>query len=310
MYIWILLATLMVALSFFNLSPRPDKDHALNEIRAATVVNRFKAEHLAMAKYMECEIVKQVNNANWDGPSNNNRSSADGPVKVIYAGDDNVWPNLYYTKFSCYLPRNYDYSKDIVDVKHFIFCLDGIVEEDGPRNFKACNETSYRYLVSFAQIPDRWRSHDWIGKGASKPAPLFMSFVSKPTSGGSTYGWTDCTEDGCILRGYSSRAGKYSRDDKKTQIYEYTLLDKDSILWNKEQARASAEDTAVSAFDYCKLRPCLFAYMYLPTADVSNHCYRMLQKDNNNCNDYTTSTGEDEPDTPQETPDTGEDTGD
>lgn len=92
MYIWILLATIMVALSFFNVSPRSDKDHALNEVRAATVTNRFKIEHAAMLKTMECEIIYQKNLGCWDSDSHeckdcdadtgSTRISATGPVDV------------------------------------------------------------------------------------------------------------------------------------------------------------------------------------------------------------------------------------
>lgn len=92
MYIWILLATIMVALSFYNVSPRADKDHALNEVRAATVSNRFKIEHKAMLKTMECEIMYQRNSGCWDAAEESQncgmcgnevtRASASGPVNV------------------------------------------------------------------------------------------------------------------------------------------------------------------------------------------------------------------------------------
>ena len=265
MYIWILLATIMVALSFFNLSPRQDKDHSVNEVKAATVVNRFKAEHLAMARYMECEIVKQTNNSNWDG-AEGTRSSEAGPVEVKYNGKDSeTEPALSYAKVSDFLPIGYDHSSAI-QIKHLIYCIDDKAEADGDRHYVACNKTRDRYLVSYAQIPDKWLSHEEISGKSRTPAPLFMTFVSKSTSGGSTYGWTDCMDNTCILRGYSSRAGKYTRDQNKTQIYEYTLLSGKSILWS------------VAKTD-CRAHPCLFAYMHLPVSDVANHCCRLMHKD-------------------------------
>lgn len=290
MYIWVILATIMVALSFFNLSPRQDRDRSVNEIKAATVVNRFKSEHLAMAKYMECEIIKQTNNSDWDGPEAE-RSSSLGPVEVSY-NHSSTKPILSYVKLEDYLPQGYAYS-DTVAVKHYIYCLDGVVEYegdpnrdpllgqngggyvesegDGSLNYKACNLTSYRYLVSYAYIPDKW-----LNKSASRtPVPLFMSFVSKPTSGGSTYGWTDCATDGCLLKGYSAKAGKLLRDENKTQIIEYTLLSDDSILWSE-------------AKNYCDKKPCLFAYMRFPVSDVANFCYNLMQKEE----------GEEEPEIP------------
>ena len=57
MYIWILLATIMVALSFFNTSPREDKASVFTEIKASTFINRFRAEHIAYFRTMECEII-------------------------------------------------------------------------------------------------------------------------------------------------------------------------------------------------------------------------------------------------------------
>lgn len=279
MYIWIILATIMVALSFFNLSPRPEKDHSVTEIKAATIVNRFKSEHLAMAKYMECEIIKQTNNSNWDGPEEE-RTSTTRPVEVSYDGLS-ATPTLAYTQFQCYLPKGYEFSSALT-VKHYIYCLNGNVDVGGatdldigtgidgkivaPLAHKSCNLTSHRYLVSFAQIPDKWLSQE----SSRVPVPLFMSFVAKPTSGGSTYGWTDCADDTCVLRGYSSRAGHLARDDDKKQIFEYNLLPGDSILWSE-------------AADYCKARPCVFAYMRLPGADVADYCYKLQTKEDNKC---------------------------
>ncbi len=270
MYIWILLATLMVALSFFNLSPRQDKDHAVSEVKAATVVNRFKAEHLAMAKYMECEIVKQTDNSDWDGIEGA-RTSANLPVEISYGGSAaSTSPRLSYTKVSCYLPQGYEYSD--TDIRHFIYCLDDDVEKTGTRQHVACNLTSKRYLVSYMKIPDKWLSHEEIEGKSRTPNPMFMGFVAKPTSGGSTYGWTDCVDDKCILRGYSSRSGKYNRDENKTQIYEYTLLSGKSILWSEAKSD-------------CRAHPCLFAYMHLPVSDVANHCVRLMQKEDDKCED-------------------------
>ena len=45
MYIWILLATIMVAFSFYNISPRADKENYINEAKTSIIVNRFKMAH-------------------------------------------------------------------------------------------------------------------------------------------------------------------------------------------------------------------------------------------------------------------------
>lgn len=108
MYIWILLATIMVALSFYNVSPRADKDHALNEVRAATVSNRFKIEHKAMLKTMECEIMYQRNDGCWDSVSSPGepRYCTESDVrKSAQPGDGAVdvscFNPVYYAKNDC-----------------------------------------------------------------------------------------------------------------------------------------------------------------------------------------------------------------
>ena len=270
MYIWILLATIMVALTFFNLSPRADKDYALNEIKAATVVNRFRIEHKAMIKTIECEIMKDANTSNWDA----NRKSATGPVTLTHS------LSLPYTKFKCHLPVGYTENSDVVNSHHQVFCLKYPVSENHSDNtYVACDKTDThysRYLVSYAPVPDRWVSKTDTGK----PLPLFASFLSKQTSSGTVYGWTDCDDDGCVLRGLSSYGGKLVFKDAtgdqgtyKKQYFEHLLLGKDAMFWKSSDFQST-----------CKTRPCLFTYEVPAVAETAYHCTNLMASTTSECN--------------------------
>ena len=316
MYIWILLATIMVALSFFNLSPRADKEHALNEIRAATVVNRFKAEHVAMQKTMQCEIVKNRNNG-WDNYTGNtsdceqviempdpsvepgmdmetqqnvyatNRQSACGPVEVKHDID------LGYLSFADNLPVGYEENSSIVQSYHYIYCLDRPVENSTKPRYIPCNKvntvsTNYtRYMVSFARIPDRWIAHDNAAGEQPTPVPMFATFLAKSTSSGSIYGWTDCKNGKCVLRGMSNKAGSmYYKDENferttkneegedvttthsyKKQFFEYTILPDNAIFWDNKKFKEVCIESKY---------PCLLVYEKMAVSDPGKHCAHLM----------------------------------
>lgn len=156
------MAAIMVAMSFFNVSPRPDKDHVLNEIRAATISNSFKVEHVAVLKTMECEIMKHMNSSTnlrlngWDysnesTPTDVVRASADGPVDVSCfdpfgadcdsveqfkkEGNERVKKDNY-NFFELHVPMGYQSALN--GVYHYVVCLDNIAEKS-EANFVACS---------------------------------------------------------------------------------------------------------------------------------------------------------------------------
>lgn len=291
MYIWILLATFMVALSFFNLSPRPDKDHALNEIKAATIVNRFKAEHRAMAKTIECELIEQTDTNSWDGDYYN-RNSSHGPVILSHNID------LPYTQFTCHLPLGYEESSTLVDSTHMLFCLKHPIEQDSnyitsPINgqtaeagsneangFVACDQTTTnysRYLVSFAPINGKWLSKN----GSKVPVPMLVNFLAKNTSSGTVFGWTECvSEDNCYLHGVSAKGGRLAwnsvrdSDNNKQQIFQYLQLGKNSIFWKNNTFRTKC---------FRNNPTCLFSYELIAVAETSDHCDRMIERNSKQC---------------------------
>lgn len=246
MYIWILLATIMVALSFFNLAPRTDKEHALNEIKAATVVNRFKAEHSARLHTLECEIVYNRNSqsssgaAGWDGADGNIRRSASGPVEVT-----DYEP--VYTSLKSYLPVGYLTGKKKKDgtggnystsnLRQFVYCLSLDAESDASLKtdsevFIACdaqddartkNIGDHRYLVSVAPIPDRWLTKD----GSITPLPTFVNLLSKTHDKTVVFGWLgfDADSGKLKLHGVGSVASRSIKLKNKDHTFDDSYQD-------------------------------------------------------------------------------------
>ena len=307
MYIWILLATIMVALSFFNVSPRADKEHALNDIKAATVVNRFKAEHAAMLKNFNCEILFRTNNqakqdgVPWDSvaTSPGQRKSATGAVDVssynpaaVQSGQakelmlsTGTHAGEVYTKLSNHLPIGYETAKyNLNHIHHLVFCLrKNAVEATSSSDFIACdsnevhNAGHQRYLVSFAQINDRWTTHDEY----PTPLPVLVNLLSKTKTNPAVFGWTDCsradnTGKGCVLRGREAfTARTYYSDEtdekgNKIQKAENVVLPKDAIFWQNKEFL----ETCVK-----KGKPCLFAYEPFPIADTACRCWNAMHPD-------------------------------
>ncbi len=383
MYIWILLATIMVALAFFNVSPRVDKEHALNEIRAATVTNRFKAEHEAMLKTMECEIMYGQNNGwDYDNPSipDSERASAYGPVDVscfnplavkkrggctgnmITVNNESmkgftvqdtskIWseyPNK--NNFMTHIPLGYETDVAVFPsgIYHFVYCLTeyaenansadqfircdlkqtttssgtetpenpmGATEPETPEspdnptsnNVKKSNVGGYgRYLVTFAQIPEKWLSKTEDDNNFRYPLPIFANLLSKDSGAETIYGWTKCSSAGsCQMFGLNSRSGHIKRadegrrsgEDKKgvsvdivsfgnqrvegedgqvttqkqrnvNQVFEYELLKEDALFWKNESFQANCTNT-----------PCMFAYEVFPGTDTAYHCYNLMHEE-------------------------------
>jgi hypothetical protein len=232
MYIWILLATIMVTFAFYNVAPRADKEHALNEIKAATIVNRFKAEHSARLHTMECEILYNQNSKDknsvkqWNGTTSfedgsglvSTSLSSQGPVDVTgYEPDYGEGSSLYKSN----LPVGYlngDSSRS--NATHsYIYCLRYYIYQDSEteaqkekekdpninldeykKGFVDCNAEGIeeigkkRYFVSFAKIPDRWVSKD----GSFTPLPTFVNLLAKASDKTLSFGWTEwvCSKSG------------------------------------------------------------------------------------------------------------------
>ncbi|MBO6282119.1 MAG: hypothetical protein J6N49_06285 [Alphaproteobacteria bacterium] len=261
MYIWIFLATIMVALSFFNLSPRSDTDNAVNEVKASITVNRFRAEHLAFVHSMECELIMHTDNGSWKN------YALTSPHDITIENMN----NLPYTDYASNLPIGYEQTTNLLDVYHVVVCTKKKLEEEDGNSFENCTSTSYRYAISYAQIPDRWLSKDIDqNEGIVKPLPTLVNLMAKATGAGSLYGWTDCSGQAgfnlqCILRGYSTRVGTTEKVDDKI-VQKYTKIPSNSLIWNMPHFGEKCGTTI----------PCLFAYERFLTSDKGHHCKTLM----------------------------------
>lgn len=377
MYIWILLATIMVAMTFFNVSPRVDKEHALNEIRAATVTNRFKAEHEAMLKTMECEIMYGQNNG-WDNivtssscTPDKERASACGPVDVscfnplavmkrndcsgnmIEVNDarmkgftvqdsTKIWSQYpQKNNFMTHIPMGYDTKNPVfpTGIYHFVYCLTEYAEDaksadnfircdlkhstttttnpDDPENptteTKKSNVGGYgRYLITFAQIPEKWISKTEDSNNYRYPLPLFANMLSKDSGAETIYGWTKCSSAGaCQLFGLNAQSGRVKRADegrrynKDENEQKRTGISVDIVSYGKTKETDEATGEQVTkkkrnvtqVFEYellksdalfwanetfqreCTNTPCMFAYEVFPGTDTANHCYNLMHQE-------------------------------
>lgn len=289
MYIWILLATIMVALSFFNVSPRADKENAVNEVKASLIINRFRAEHLAMARTMDCEIIRRLNNTGW------RNIEAQNPYDKVFPISKDI--ALPYTRYKCNLPLGYEANSSILDVHHLIICLNKRLEDpDQEDNLPTdCGTGRYRYMVSYAAIPDRWLSKDSADLdhyGVARPLPVLVNLMAKASSYGCVYGWADCAESGtsskveCDLHGYSARvvriqdsasdstsSGADSLDPTQT-LFSFTVINKAAPLWNATKFKELCNSA----------KPCLVAYEKFGTADRAGRCRRLVAQTSPNCN--------------------------
>lgn len=245
MYIWILLATIMVAFSFYNISPRADKENYINEAKTSIIVNRFKMEHSALVGTMRCEIVRQNDNGNWRSGCQKEESLG-CPIPTTI--------DLGYTKFTDNLPIGYEINTSALDVTHYVFGLDK--EVDKPDHAIVIGSTAgHYYAVSFAQIPNRWVRKDEIA-----PLPSLNNFLSKNQDFGTIYGWADCDGDDCQLRGVAT---------KRT---EGRILP-NSTIWANRYFN-----------EKCKLSgvPCFFAYTKLRNTDIGRYCEKIIDEHENN----------------------------
>lgn len=265
MYIWILLATIMIALSFFNLSPRADKEGVFTEVKALSLINRFKIEHTAFSRVAECKL---LNSTSSDGPT-----SKFNPENGV---DKHIWEKEA-------LPIGYK-TRDDWPVTHYHYCLTDDVELGGsPALATNCVNASthpvYRYAVSFAQIPERWLSKD---KGDI--IPVLGNALAKQYVKGSILGIATCAVN-------DENTGINSCTFQGTASYIKNLQDQEGQQTATEQKRGFLSFDGSGGF-YQSLfansdfknncgGSCFFAIHKLSNKDVDKHCetlYKDYQK--------------------------------
>lgn len=262
MYIWILLATIMIALSFFNLSPRADKESVFTETKAASLVNRFRIEHSAFSRVAECKMVNSI-------------STSDKMIKFpANEQDAYIWENKA-------LPIGYTPSTSL-NSSHYIFCLDNELTNGGSPQFadSCVSETNlvFRYSVSFAPLPERWylKEEQEDGEGeAGIVMPILSNAMSKLFVKGSVLGILSCNEeDECSFRGSNAYEKKLNQGNRKLT----------GLSFKKGEEVSENPDFYTTLFantDFINscLGVCLFAVHKLSNKDVDNHCKTLYEND-------------------------------
>lgn len=293
MYIWILLATIMVALSFFNTSPREDKASVFTEIKASTFINRFRAEHTGYFRTLECNVIY-----------NSNRY--ENSINPIQKSD---LENLGYTSLASNLPIGYDEDSSTT-IYHGIYCFDKDLREEGAA-LTNCNISTNRYLFSYSAIGERWTSRtkysitlpDTITKTYSgkvvpifAPVPAFSNYLSKELHGIKNTGWMYCADNKCYLVGRSSIQTLYDKTVSKNNYKPqedgtYSNKNEDGTYSINDSSRNKyitlhlpAADSLGSDFkETCSNAglPCMFSFEKFKTTDTGGHCRGLMNSANN-----------------------------
>ena len=208
MYLWVVLATFIVALYSYNLSVRSDLDRVFAETKASVVIAKFRALHNGVKDYFNSQApsktgLTHVTYYPGDGVNITSQSETEEDVLTL---DDVV----------DYLPVGYakagDTLEDIAtltgggEIVSKVFCFEEgdttkqcVSSIDGSCCSNDCLEDgkcSGIYTVSFAAMPSRW-----INKETLNPNADMKMAVAKVRGYGETFGYTQKTDGKLVLSG-------------------------------------------------------------------------------------------------------------
>ncbi|MBP5616085.1 MAG: hypothetical protein J6X42_06040 [Alphaproteobacteria bacterium] len=198
MYLWVVLATFIVAILSYNLSVRPDMDRTYMETKAKTAIARFRLQHSAFYSYIDSKrlmVDKQYqggtvpyfsglyynNNKLWHLDNHN------------YASEISTTTGLNVNDIQPYLPAGYTPRADIYSK---VFCFkqtpgDNGIESDYTKvcendgmEATCCSESNVAvYVVSFQPMPS-----SWLNK-SGRPTSDMMIAITKTDGYGKSFGY-------------------------------------------------------------------------------------------------------------------------
>lgn len=272
MYIWVLLATLMVALNFYNLSPRRDLENVYNETRVVTLANRFRHEHLAFMQATECEMIG-TNRAesSFTGLYGNDAETADGGLTITYT---NKKKNL---------PIGYQLDHEQFDkISHNIICVDE--DEITP---KSCKEADKIYAISFVPLDDRWINKKLVLKeidgstpgdpsddvSVLAPVSTLTNYLAKAAARTRSTGWTWYDGSDYHLEGF---ANSYNIDVEKEEVPEIdesgNTVTKTKYKVGFKEYKFPEDIKSVLAGKCNQGDPCIYAVDIYKKNDISRRC--------------------------------------
>ena len=196
MYIWVILATLILALYSFNLSYRSDIRKIEIEPLARSIISKILIKQQAGASYIQAHTPPYAKIQSPDGTI----SPADS---VTYSAGVLDQEQLSPASGGSYLPYGFVDNENIVTE---IYCL----SEDGTSALECSNEASTTYLVSFLVLPQKWLS---IKTGL--PSNDFLNAMKDMVGDSPEFGYPICKKyaegdsddkkcDQLVIRGHSS----------------------------------------------------------------------------------------------------------
>jgi hypothetical protein len=222
-------------------------------------------ENLAVTRYLQCDTILRLHTNNWD--------ASYPPYFVDIKQADpfdfkNAYEEVNYPSLQEVLPIGYKANDTALSAKHYVYCMDRQLEAAGAQILDKCRFGSVQYptyIISFAQIPDRWLSKD----GSNTPLPAFVQFLSDKAHFGGIAGYTECDADyTCKLKGGGARHIVANIDDatKISEGVSVNLIDRDSIVWRNTEFRNLCGQN----------KPCMFMYRMMPTTDEKSYCRKIF----------------------------------
>ena len=146
MYIWMILATFIVVLATFNLSPRADIEKVQLAPLAEAAVTKFLSQHNAAVEYAT-KVTKEMLSGGV---------GFSGSVTQLTGCNNGVGD------LCDYLPIGYHYTENAYYSS--VYCLNGHVKDAEGNITKTAGQetedcsTAVRYVITFGRVPQRWKN--------------------------------------------------------------------------------------------------------------------------------------------------------
>ena len=195
MYLWIVIATFMVALISFNLSVRPDADRAYMETRASAIITKFRIQHNAFKDYVyslrlpkdsaESTVVYTSGLAYKNGTLSAGTYGTNGGAQLNAKDVEDYMPVGFeptpniYSKVFCFKMASYEIDQDYAQT----------CEQETGKQFCCADSLSFNYIVSWQKIPTRWMGQN------GKPISDMMTALSNAEGYGQSIGYIATVEN-------------------------------------------------------------------------------------------------------------------
>ncbi len=215
MYLWVILATFIVALYSYNLPVRSDLDRLYAETKASVVITKFRALHNGVKDYFNSQAPSKTGQTYvtyypGDGVNISAESTGTQDGTIIQAQE------LSADDIRKYLPVGYASSSSSIEdmatingggeIVSKVFCFENgdttqqcvSTENSHSCCSNSCSEDTCTgiYVVSFSQMPSRW-----INKITLNPNADMKTAIAKVRGYGETFGYTDTIENKLVLSG-------------------------------------------------------------------------------------------------------------